>query len=824
MAFLNKLPAAVLFIFSFFIFSCTPLALDEQPAPHNSGGESFGGAGDADGGSSGGLPSSVENEIPGIYTGDGGYSIDFSSNKTGNISGGANPNMRAASGVLPTGSFTWSVTNTTVTLKMDSDGSVLTASYSTGTITINGKTFSKTIAPPMTDDSGLGGSYNDNPSSGGGIPGSYNGSVIDELTHVSRLVIVTSSFFENTDTLKTYIKHKKRQGFDVQVLRYNGGGAENIRSELSRIYYSASYIPMSILIVGDESGNGAVPAFDGKIGSLRHHVTDFYFGEYTGDFVPEAVVGRFSAKNERDLEIQVNKTIFMEEKIAVNESSVTNYIVVSQELRSDQVGYVRDHLRKNRPEFNHTEISLSGNASKITEAFNKGAGFALYTGHGLQSSWNYSWDYGVYHVNEQNHISSNLSYPVLFASTCYTGSYDFGADCLAEAFVKNPNGGAVAYIGASDQSFLGHNDRMLGGNYDVPSQELYPGLFGSLFYTPDIDKKYKVRTVGGVLHAAFRACHLYGLNASGEYQIEIYNLLGDPTYMPYTRAPKELTFRFNGSPAAGRNFVVTTAPEAQVAITRTEGDDIKIIAATFADETGRAVLTIPENVASGEAVLYGIAPNYPGRYQTIQIVGSAVERSSNANLSKIVIKDKATGNVIRTIDVTNTSGTTYSFDVIYEQPILEIVATSSESSARISGAGTTNKLTLGTNTVTITVQAEDGTKKTYTLNITRKATTKSRDNKLKSLTVDGYTLTPSFRPDIIDYKITVPSNVTHVTINAEPNDSRATVTLQNDDVAIPYYDYDGQANGWPIWIFVQPEFEELSALTYTVKVYRERPN
>ncbi len=52
----------------------------------------------------------------------------------------------------------------------------------------------------------------------------------------------------------------------------------------------------------------------------------------------------------------------------------------------------------------------------------------------------------------------------------------------------------------------------------------------------------------------------------------------------------------------------------------------------------------------------------------------------------------------------------------------------------------------------------------------------SKDNNLKNLEVEGYTLTPEFNKDTTEYKLTVPSDVTNINIIATKNDAEATVS------------------------------------------------
>ena len=52
----------------------------------------------------------------------------------------------------------------------------------------------------------------------------------------------------------------------------------------------------------------------------------------------------------------------------------------------------------------------------------------------------------------------------------------------------------------------------------------------------------------------------------------------------------------------------------------------------------------------------------------------------------------------------------------------------------------------------------------------------SKDNDLKSLSVEGFELSPEFSKDVTEYTVTVPEDTKQVTINAVENDSAASVT------------------------------------------------
>jgi len=88
----------------------------------------------------------------------------------------------------------------------------------------------------------------------------------------------------------------------------------------------------------------------------------------------------------------------------------------------------------------------------------------------------------------------------------------------------------------------------------------------------------------------------------------------------------------------------------------------------------------------------------------------------------------------------------------------------------------------GTNRIKITVTAENGTSRTYTLVVTRKGIEPelSSDSTLKALTIGQATI--SFSPDKTQYSIAVGKDVTKLTVNATPNHAAATVKVEGNEL------------------------------------------
>ncbi len=85
---------------------------------------------------------------------------------------------------------------------------------------------------------------------------------------------------------------------------------------------------------------------------------------------------------------------------------------------------------------------------------------------------------------------------------------------------------------------------------------------------------------------------------------------------------------------------------------------------------------------------------------------------------------------------------------------------------------------------TITVTAEDGSTRTYIVNIVKEAAKpivyyQSSDNYLKELSIDGYEI--DFDKDVTEYKIDVKNNVDSLDIKAIANDWRSTVVITGNE-------------------------------------------
>lgn len=105
---------------------------------------------------------------------------------------------------------------------------------------------------------------------------------------------------------------------------------------------------------------------------------------------------------------------------------------------------------------------------------------------------------------------------------------------------------------------------------------------------------------------------------------------------------------------------------------------------------------------------------------------------------------------------------------------LEIKAEPNDTKSKVEISGNEN-LKAGDNIIKITVTAEDATTRIYTINATKKEKVALG---LSSLKIDGYTLSPVFATDLLEYKVNILDvSVNSLNISAVANDEEAKVEI-----------------------------------------------
>ena len=249
----------------------------------------------------------------------------------------------------------------------------------------------------------------------------------------------------------------------------------------------------------------------------------------------------------------------------------------------------------------------------------------------------------------------------------------------------------------------------------------------------------------------------------------------------------------NGSISTGSIWVEGSA-SATVTVGSSGTTTISVKATDMSDSAGNAVslsggtsIAISSNSSTG---------NNGGKTDTN--TGSTT-KSNVATLSNLGIRPNDFSGF-------SANKTSYSTEVPNNVESIEIYANKGQSGQKISGTG---KKTLkeGTNTFSIVVTAEDGkTKKTYTINVTRKAkdnnsteneTTEEITNEttsedevedptaqafgLTKLSIAGLEIQPQFQTDVYEYRIDLKEDLDKLDIEAIATEENANVEITGNE-------------------------------------------
>ncbi len=230
----------------------------------------------------------------------------------------------------------------------------------------------------------------------------------------------------------------------------------------------------------------------------------------------------------------------------------------------------------------------------------------------------------------------------------------------------------------------------------------------------------------------------------------------------------------NGS--ASVNLTVNGTGSIRVTATAADMADSST-AAVFTGSTGGTITVA--NESSGGSSTSGSSSS-SGSTSGSSTTTTPEKESDNANLSNLGIRPNDFSGF--------TPGTTtYNVTVPEDVESVEVYATAQDSGATISGTG--NKtLEYGENALSVVVTAEDGTTKTYTINVTREGEEPTEEtteviNGLSNITIGDLELNPSFKTDVYEYTVKYIGEDTSLDIETVATDPSYTVEiLGNEDL------------------------------------------
>ena len=181
----------------------------------------------------------------------------------------------------------------------------------------------------------------------------------------------------------------------------------------------------------------------------------------------------------------------------------------------------------------------TGNLSRALMAseINKGALFVNFAGHGdsgsglLAVGWLFYWDipgiwWNGFGISDVQPLTNGFKLPVVTTMSCSTARFD-DTDCIGEWFVLEPDGGSIAYFGAT---------RVAWGYFD----ELAPyGLMGEMdrrIYESFYEGSTRLGQMWGETVGGYVQSNIWDYQSASVYDVKTFMefvLLGDPSLRIY---------------------------------------------------------------------------------------------------------------------------------------------------------------------------------------------------------------------------------------------------------------------------------------------------
>lgn len=496
---------------------------------------------------------------------------------------------------------------------------------------------------------------------------------------------------------------KRRQGMMVDVLYYqNQGIADNtaLASYLQTLYDSASPeapAPTYLLLVGD---HGQLPAFDSQLpyagfwssNPSNDHVTDLYFTTWTaGDVLPDCYQGRFSAADTATLANIINKTLLYEQYAFTDDSYLgraalvagedngnhsasgwsMDYAWIYSDPSMDYVAYNYVNAAngfnevtyfKNDTSYAPTGVTVNGYCSASTasadllDLYDTGIGWINYSAHG---DWD-RWYKPSFTVNQVKQMNNGGKPSVMIGNCCLTNKFDESV-CFGEALLrKDKNAGAVAYVGGTNSTYWEEDffwsvgirtniNHTIAPNYNAANL----GTYDRLFHTHGEDFAAQVATMGAMVYYGNFAVQSSSSSASmKKYYWEIYELMGDPSLLPWLGTARELTPYVYLSEGAA-TLEVHTLPNAYVALVDADGT---LHAASYTSDGSLSIPLSSPSVAQTSTVaitLQGYRPCFiSGATLSIGTPGtSSLKAYPNPVADRLSIEGLAAGSTVEFFDI-----------------------------------------------------------------------------------------------------------------------------------------------------------------------------
>jgi hypothetical protein len=396
------------------------------------------------------------------------------------------------------------------------------------------------------------------------------------------LIITAPEFLGPANVLKN-AKIAKGISTIVKTTGETGKSKDQIKNYIKNAYNTWSPAPTYVLLLGD------VEYIPTTYESTRERGTDLYYSTVAGsDYIPDIFLGRISVDTEAQAYTVIRKIVDYENNPPNSPNFYKNVATAAYFQDDDGNGYadrrflktseeVRDFLAGqgynvkriyctnspnptyyNKGYYGNGEALPSvllkrngflwnGSAADISSSVNTGVFLLTHRDHGMDRNYVDEWGRSFSHTGwgdpyfVEDHIANLRNgslLPVVLSFNCQSGWFDGETDhnsgrnyeSFCELFLRKENGGTVGIMGATRNSYSGHNDALIRGVIDC----VWPNFLPSV-----ANNKGALNQLGPMLlHGKLAMDQIWG-DPWGvrKEQYELFHLHGDPSMRMWTSAP-----------------------------------------------------------------------------------------------------------------------------------------------------------------------------------------------------------------------------------------------------------------------------------------------
>lgn len=341
---------------------------------------------------------------------------------------------------------------------------------------------------------------------------------LPRLNENGRLLIICHDEF--LKAIQPFVAWKMKTGLNVVVAKTSEVGKTNTEVQAFILEEFNKGGLTHIMLVGDAE---QIPTNKGV--KERADSDPCYVKLAGDDHVPDAIISRVSATNEKEVAYQIAKFVNYEQFPTTDASWYTKGIGIGSDEGNPKD---REYIEKTRIALlakmfkDIAQIYDPGaTAAMVTKAVNDGVSLINYLGHGSGTSW------GTTRFNNTNasQLKNGWKMPVIWDVACVNGKFvnftGFGEAWMRSGDIENP-AGAVSYAGATT------------------NMEWVPPIWVQVEFNQNYIANELYRTTGGIFfNGIMKGLELYGTEpkGSGVMMLEQWNLFGDGTLLVRFKAP-----------------------------------------------------------------------------------------------------------------------------------------------------------------------------------------------------------------------------------------------------------------------------------------------